>query len=222
MIDLPNFKLTRSNRSSISISILSDGGISVKAPYLIPRMLIDQFVKGKSDWIENRQKFILENKKKPKEFENGEKFLFLGKDYSLELGSSNTQIEIKDSKLLFPLALVKHGQQMMEKWYIRQAKKNIQSMVDDYAVKMNTSYNGITFSDTKSQWGRCTHDNRLQFSWRLVMAPLLVIRYVVIHELAHTKEKNHSAKFWSIVRMANPSYKMQIKWLKENGRGLSI
>lgn len=54
------------------------------------------------------------------------------------------------------------------------------------------------------------------------MAPLLIVRYVVIHEFVHTIEKNHSANFWSKVRIANPSYKQQIKWLKENGHGLVV
>lgn len=221
MIDLTNFKLTRSNRSTISISILRNGELSVKAPYLVPKRFIEQFVKSKSAWIEKRQRIINTNKKQSKKFENGEKFQFLGKDYALKVGLY-PDIEIKDNNLLFPHALAFQGKIVMEKWYIRQAKKMIKSLVDEYAGKMDASYNAITFSDTRSQWGRCTSDNRLQFNWRLIMTPYLVIRYVVIHELAHTYEKNHSAKFWSRVRSANPSYKMQIKWLKENGHGLIV
>lgn len=221
-MDLTNIKLSRSSRSSISITILRDGTVSVRAPYLIPKKIIEEFVKSKSDWIEKRLEIIKKNKTTPKKFEDGEKIPFLGKDYILELGSAYTKIEIKEDKILFPLALSKRGQEALEKWYIGQAKSIIKKLVDEYSIKMNTSYNGIKFSDTKSQWGRCSHDNRLQFNWRLVMAPLLIVRYVVIHELAHTKEKNHSAKFWSVVRSANPSYKSQIKWLKVNGHGLIV
>jgi len=219
MIDLSTVKITRGRRATISLTILRDGSISVKAPHLIPKRIIEEFVKSKTHWIEKRQNLVLRNKKGPKKFENGEKFVYFGKEYELQLGPY-VHIEIHGDKLLFPLALAKRGQETMEKWYIKQARVEIKKLVDEYAGKMETSYNGISFSDTRSQWGRCTHDNRLQFSWRLVMTPLLVVRYVVIHELAHTTEKNHSSRFWNIVRANNPSYKQQIKWLKENGHGL--
>lgn len=222
MIDVSHIKITRSTRASLSIKILQNGSISVKAPYLIPKKFIEEFIKSKSEWIEKQQSSLKKHSKQPKKFENGEKFTYLGKNYFLEIGSSYSQIQLKDGKLLFPLALAKRGKEVMEKWYIRQAKQLIKTLVDEYAAKMGTTYNAITFSDTRSQWGRCTHDNRLQFNWRLIMAPLLVVRYVVIHELAHTKEKNHSGRFWAIVRSQNPSYKLQIKWLKENGHGLRI
>lgn len=222
MIDLNDVKITRGRRSSISVTVLRDGTLSVKAPYLVPKIFIRDFLERKKDWIEERQKIILKNKKEVKKFVEGEKFSYLGKEYGLELGSSYIKIELKGDKLLFPLALAKNGNIVMEKWYIKEAKKVISSLVDEYSEKMDTSYKGITYSDTRSQWGRCTHDNRLQFNWRLIMAPLLVVRYVVIHELSHTKEKNHSAKFWATVRTYNPSYKMQIKWLKTHGHGLIV
>ena len=101
-----------------------------------------------------------------------------------------------------------------------QGKNILSEQVKSYALQMKAEYKEITFSDTKSQWGRCTHDNRLQFSWRLVMAPMLVINYVIIHELSHTFEKNHTQMFWMKVRNFNPSYRQQIKWLKEHGASL--
>ncbi len=75
---------------------------------------------------------------------------------------------------------------------------------------------------TKSQWGSCTHDNKLQFSWRLIMTPITVLNYVVIHELAHTTQKNHSRAFWDVVRRHCPSYNRQRKWLKEHGNSLVV
>jgi predicted metal-dependent hydrolase len=124
--------------------------------------------------------------------------------------------------ILFPKAAVFRVQKELTAWYIRQAREIISQQVEFYAKRMNASYTDLTFSDTKSQWGRCTHENKLQFSWRLVMAPLLVINYVVVHELVHTIEKNHSRSFWSKVRFHNPSYRQQIKWLAANGHALKV
>ena len=221
MLDVSSIKITRSRRMSISLTVLRDGTVTVKAPILIPMKFITDFIKSKSEWIEKKQNIISRNVKTPKKFENGEIFIYLGNPYTLQLGNF-TDIAIKEDKLLFPTILAKQGRTVMEKWYIKQAKGMINQQVAYYAEKMNTSYASISFSDTRSKWGSCTHDNRLQFNWRLIMTPLLVVRYVVIHELAHTTEKNHSTIFWNKVRAINPSYKMQIKWLKLNGHGLIV
>lgn len=215
------FKIVRSKRKSIAIIILPNGVVEVRAPKYVPEFAIKAFVKSKSDWIDERQAFVLKNKTTPKKFVNGEKFLYLGKEYQLLLGPY-IHIEIKDEAMNFPLALAARGHDALEKWYIKQAKIVIKSLVEEYSKRMSLPYNGISFSDTSSKWGSCAPDNRLQFNWRLIMAPLLVIRYVVIHELVHTEEKNHKTLFWNRVRSKNPSYKNQIKWLKMNGDKLKI
>ncbi len=218
---MTDFKIVRSKRKSIAIVILPTGAVEVRAPKFIPEFAIKAFVKSKSEWIEERQAHVLKNKIVPKQFVNGEKFLYLGNEYQLLLGPS-PHIEIKEDTIYFPLALAKNGHNTLEKWYIKQAKQVIKNLVDEYSTEMKLPYSGISFSDTSSKWGSCTPDNRLQFNWRLVMAPLLVVRYVIIHELVHTVEKNHKTLFWNKVRAKNPSYKNQIKWLKENGDKLKI
>lgn len=219
MFDPSEIKITRSKRRSIAIVINPNGTVEVRAPKLVPQFAINAFVKTKKDWIKKRLEIVRSQLPNKKSFIDGEKFLYLGGTYSLAIGTG-ARIEIKDGMLLFPLALVPRGHEALEKWYIKQAKAIIRGQVDYYAKIMGTTYNGVSFSDTKSQWGRCTHDNRLQFNWRLIMAPMLIIRYVVLHELVHTTEKNHSAIFWNKVRKYNPSYKHQIQWLKEHGNNL--
>jgi hypothetical protein len=221
MVNIDEVKITRTSRKSISIVILPNGEVEARAPKYIPNFIIKQFIKSKSDWIEERQSAVLKHVSKTREFINGEKFMYLGEEYSLLLGNY-IHIEIKDGKLLFPLALASRGKAVLEKWYIKQAKSVIKNHVEHYAKALNTSYSAISYSDTRSKWGSCTHDNRLQFNWRLMMTPLLVVRYVVLHELVHTTEKNHSAIFWNKVRKINPSYKQQIKWLKLHGNKLHI
>ena len=216
MIDLSTIKITRSSRKSIAIVVLPNGTVEVRAPKYIPEFAIKAFVKSKTQWIEMRLEVVRKHIPAVKRFETGGKFLYLGNEYSLQLGNY-IDIEIKDDKMLFPLAMASRGKAHLEKWYIKQAKIVIKNLVSEYAKTMELSYESISFSDTKSKWGSCTHDNRLQFNWRLMMAPLLVVRYVAIHELVHTIHKDHQAIFWNKVRKINPSYKQQIKWLKLNG-----
>jgi len=211
-----DIKIVRSSRRSIAIHILPDGTVEVRAPKYIPEFAIKAFVRSKKDWIEKRLESVKKYKPQTKKFINGEKFLYLGNEYELLLGQY-IAIETNGGMLHFPLAMASRGRISLERWYEKQAKKIIKGLVEEYSKSMDLPYESISFSDTKSKWGSCTSDNRLQFNWRLIMAPLLVIRYVVIHELVHTVHKDHQVRFWNKVRQANPSYKQQIKWLKLNG-----
>ncbi|HVZ66905.1 MAG TPA: SprT family zinc-dependent metalloprotease [Patescibacteria group bacterium] len=219
MINLSDVKITRQRRRSMALYILPGGAVEARVPKLMPKFFINEFIKKNSDWIEKKLKTT--GKITKRKYQHGETFLFLGKEYLLDVGNYS-KIEIKDDKLLFPIGMLFRAKKELENWYIKQAKEVIGDQVNSYAKEMNTSFNALSFSDTSSKWGSCTHDNRLQFNWRLIMAPFLVLRYVVIHELVHTTEKNHSRKFWTKVANFNPSYKEQIKWLKRNGDSLTV
>lgn len=215
-------QIVKSSRSSISLQITPHGEVIVRAPRFMPDILIKAFVKKQEKWIDDHVKKIQSNSRKAKHtYESGDIFWYLGEEILLEIGDFS-QIHVRFGKLYFPRILKFRIKKELTNFYIRRAREIITSEVNNFSKKMKTSYNDIAFSDTKSQWGRCTHDNRLQFSWKLVMAPPLTLRYVVIHELAHTIEKNHSRAFWSIVRLHSPSYRQQIKWLKDHGRLLDI
>lgn len=216
------YKVQKSKRRSLALQVTPLGELIVKTPFHLPERMIEKFLNEHEDWIKEKLEKV---QKRPKilshTYTNGDTFLFLGHEVTLEIGDYK-DISIKNGQLLFPLGLSFRIQKELENFYIREARQLITTQTEKFAKEMGTSFREITFSDTRSQWGRCTADNRLQFSWRLIMAPLLTLNYVVIHELAHTTEKNHSRAFWSIVRKYTPSYRQQIKWLNENGRRLII
>lgn len=217
MMDIPEIQIVKSRRHSIAMTITPSGEIVVKAPIYMLGFIIKKFVDGHNDWIEKHLTLV---KKRIQQGKDGN-YLFLGKSLIFYPGNY-TNISVKDDKFLFPQTLLFRKEKELTTWYINQAKEIIARQVRKFAKEMNANYVSISFSDTSSKWGSCTHDNRLQFSWRLVMAPLLVLNYVVIHELAHTMQKNHTRLFWAIVRNFNPSYRQQIKWLKDNGATLKI
>jgi len=215
--NLPEFRVVKSNRRTLSLHIEADGTLVVKSPRLIFDWQIRRFVSEHNEWIEKnvaRRRSGLDKRLEGEYFFVGKSLIFTPGKYS--------SIIVKGTELQFPLGLMFRKDKELTGWYIARAKEIITRQVEYYARIMKTEYKEITFSDTRSQWGRCTHDNRLQFSWRLVMAPLLVINYVVIHELSHIFEKNHTQMFWMKVRGQTPSYRQQIKWLKEHGAGLRV
>lgn len=222
MIDLSGIQIEKAARRTMAIQIKPDGTIVVKAPRFTPTFLVHQFVRLHADWIEKHLQKMGDRPRKPvRRYEDGEEFLYLGTPHVLSIGA-HPQIEARDGKLHYPEFLRFRITKELPGWYRKEAERIITARVAHNAALMGVSYSEIFFSDTKSKWGSCTFDNRLQFNIRLVMAPLLVLNYVVIHELAHITEKNHSRAFWKRVEAFNPSYRQQLKWLKANGHALVL
>ncbi len=220
MPQIPEYTLIRAHRSSISLQITSSGEIIVKAPYLIPSFLINNFLMDKYDWIQKRLQHGHAHTKRKHQYLDGEEFMYLGNIVKLRFGNFR-EISVTDT-LNFPQFLSFRVKKELENWYMTQAKKLIQNRVVYHAKLMGTTYKKIFFSDTSSKWGSCSPDNTLQFNWRLIMAPILVIDYVVVHELVHTWEKNHGNEFWRLVAQYKPAYKQYRKWLNEHSGRLSI
>lgn len=197
------------------------GEVIVKAPRLIPKFMIDNFVNEKKDWIDKTLEKVKKRQPTTRLYKEGEEFLFLGKKLRLVF-SPDIAITVKGDELHFPKPLVFRAKKELSDWYLRQAKEIITSRVMYHSIKMKAKYKNIFFSDTQSKWGTCFTDNTLQFNWRLVMAPLLVIDYVVIHELTHTTQKHHQQNFWSQVRLYTPAYKQYRKWLEEHAHLLVL
>ena len=107
-----------------------------------------------------------------------------------------------------------------QRLYRDKAREIFEQKVSYYAQMMGVSYGRIAIRDQKTRWGSCNGEGNLNFNWRLIFAPAGVLDYVVVHELAHRKEMNHSPRFWKVVEDTMPEYRKYQKWLKENGRGL--
>ncbi len=110
----------------------------------------------------------------------------------------------------------------LEAPYRQAAKEYIPKRVAYYAQLLDVTYATISIRDQKTRWGSCSSKGNLSFSWRLILAPPKVLDYVVVHELCHRKEMNHSPRFWALVESMIPDYKTHRKWLKENGEKLTI
>jgi len=104
--------------------------------------------------------------------------------------------------------------------YIKIARDVFAQKTAYYANIMHVTYGRIAIREQKTRWGSCSAQGNLNFNWRLIFAPAGVLDYVVVHELAHRREMNHSARFWAVVEETMPDYRKYKKWLAENGRSL--
>jgi len=152
----------------------------------------------------------------PKEFVNGEGFLYLGRYYRLKIvDDQEVPLEFENGFYLSRNALPQAREVFIE-WYKKMAYKKISERVRWYAQKRGFKYNKINITNAQKRWGSSSSNRNLNFPWRLIMAPLPVIDYVVIHELVHLEEKNHTKLFWNKVKMLMPDYEKYKDWLKEN------
>ena len=104
-----------------------------------------------------------------------------------------------------------------KKYYRNLAREVLGARTGYYARKMGVTYGRISIREQKTRWGSCSSEGNLNFHWKLVLMPPEVLDYVVVHELAHRKEMNHSRKFWAEVKNVLPDYEKRRKWLKEFG-----
>lgn len=218
---IPSPHIQRSNRLSIAIHITREGQLVVKAPRFAPHFMIQNFLEEKKDWIEKAMKKVNQRKPQSRQYKEGEVFYYLGQQRKLVF-HDGIEIAVRESELFFPKALTFRIEKELQQWFVQQSKTTIMQRLSVKSQEMDADFGEVRFSDTQSKWGTCFPDNSLQFNWRLIMAPLMVLDYVVIHELAHTTEKNHGDAFWRKVRQFTPAYRQHRKWLNDNAHLLSV
>lgn len=151
-------------------------------------------------------------------------YLYLGKEYEIavRLGQKNI-VEIED-KIYLASANIKYTETYLTNWYKQQARKIILERVYLYSKRFEQKFNSVDVGRVaaKTRWGSCSSEKHLNFNWKLIMAPLETIDYVVVHEIAHLTELNHSRAFWENVRKMHPLYRSPRTWLKRNGHLLNI
>ena len=212
--------VTRSDRKSVAIVIDTNGLVSVRAPKSMPGNDISAFVDSKKMWIRTKQEQIaaISEKHEPLKSDDGDSILYLGHSYVISK-EPVSDIYIDGDTLITPMDA---SIETIIVWLKLEAEKIIRERVARYANIMGVSYAGVKISDAKGRWGSCSPKDSLNFAWRLVLAPLGVIDYVVVHELSHITYKNHRSQFWARVKTVLPHYKEQQDWLNANRHLMDI
>ena len=216
-------KLVRAKRRTIALIVERDGSLTVRAPRRVTLQDIERFIHEKTDWIlrsREKLKAIVEIPKK--QYMDGECFLYLGQDHELRLVPPQRPALKFDSGFTLSTSALERGEQAFIKWYKTHALTVFTERVNHYATLHGLTPKQVKVNSARTRWGSCSADGTINFTWRLVMAPLDVIDYVVLHELAHIKIKNHSPRFWKLVESLCPDFKRHRKWLREHGEKLNL
>jgi len=216
-------RLIRSKRRTIALIVETDGSLTVRAPNRAVMRDINAFIDEKSKWIVRTQKKIKSIVVIPeKKFEDGEMFMYMGSEYPFTLVKPQRPALKFNNGFTLGVTAQKRGRQAFTKWYKEQAFNVISERVRIISALHGFNPKQVKITSAKTRWGSCSADGTLNFTWRLVMAPLEVIDYVVVHELAHLKVKNHSPRFWKVVESNYPDYKSCRKWLQDHGEILNL
>jgi len=218
-----DYKVVFSRRRTIGIIVDRDRRVTVRAPWQAQQEAISAVVERKLLWI---WKKLRDDRKYSKvcggkEFVAGEAFLFLGQNYSLELvDEPRGEVRLNGRRFELPRADRQRGRDLFRSWFLRQANLHLVPRVTALARAMGIRFTRVRVRELKYSWGSCTPGGTLTFNWRIVQAPAVVMDYIIVHELAHVLEQNHSREFWNIVAVHAPAWTRGRQWLRDHGSRL--
>lgn len=211
-------------KKSMHIVIERDGTVSVQVPENIEDERILSILKSKEyeihkkllNWKELNKEHI------ERQYVSGQSFMYLGKNYNLHLvvGQKRNLI-FKDGKFLLSNKSLSPRDAFV-KFYKKQAKLKIEERLLLYQNTVNKLPGKVEIRELPTRWASCTPAGNIYFNWKCVMGPMVVLDYLIIHELVHLEHPNHSRIFWDKVSTICPNYQQQETWLKRNGVRMTI
>ena len=205
------YKIIRSRRKTVSVIVERDGSLIVRAPLRYPEKSVEEFVFKKREWIlRTVERVKKSNAENMFSLENGAKIELLGKEYTIRL-TEEKRAFLTENEIVLPANLEK---QAFEKLTYKLLRAYIVPRTEEIAAKNGLRFNGISVTSARTRWGSCGAGDTLNFSRALVFMPSSVVDYVICHELCHTLEKNHSARFYARVKSICPDYKTAEQVLK--------
>ena len=224
-------ELIRTDRTK-SASIQLDGNIvKIVVPKTLSLERVDALIQKRSAWIKEKlEKQRTELPVKAKEYVSGEVFQYLGRNYRLKRTTEPSRgVKMKAGYLCVSVGESLSNEligasikMLLEGWYKDHAAIKLKEKTLRYAAILGLKPTTIKVRDYKARWGSCSSLGGISYNWRIIMAPHSIVDYVVVHELCHMVEHNHSAKYWRHVENLIADYKLRREWLKFNGEGLIV
>lgn len=217
--------IQKSNRKTVSIFIERDGSVSARVPAKLNDDEIQDILKAKeyqifknlAEWTQLNENAV------EREYVNGQSFLYLGRNYRLKLVDEKLNgVQFIRNTFLLSKADKYKAKELFVKFYKDKLNTKIHPITERYKYQLDVHPNQIKVMELQNRWASCTPNGNVNFHWKCAMAPIDVIHYIVVHELAHLIHDNHTQAFWNEVDKILPNYDEQINWLKINGSGMDL
>lgn len=221
-------------KNEVRITVDWIHGVNVFAPPHLSSEELDQILHRKAPWILKKVSVLAEihSGSQHKEFLSGEKFPYLGRNYKLKVKRGNVSSPTLNFQLGCFLAEIpkdfseekrkSHVKRLLREWYIIHGEKKLKERLRIYSPRMELFPSKLTVTEHRMRWGSCTKKGAISIDWRVLMAPMRIVDYVLVHELAHLKHMNHSADFWRLIQSVIPDYEARKEWLRIHGPTLTF
>jgi hypothetical protein len=224
------YEVIRSRRSTADIIIERDGSVLVRAPEWVDDEQIANIVTSKHYWIYQglAEWRDLNATRVLREYKNGEGFLYLGRSYRLLLVAEQDEpLQLKNGRFALRRDVVERGEIAAAKaafrdYYIARGHDRLGQRVEYYAPKVGVGATAVDVRELGNRWASCSPTRALAFHWKCMMAPQTIIDYIVVHELCHFHERDHTEAFWNEVDKVMSDYRDRKEWLRKNGAGLDV
>ena len=210
--------LIRTKRRSVSLQISPKGNLIVRAPINYPYEKIIKLVENKRNWVEVHQARILANRNLNRDILNYDKILFYGYTNNITFSNQVKKVVFSNGVCFIPSRFENRAERIpyeIAKTLKNEAKEILSKRTIYFANLMQLKPQSVSMMNSKRIWGSCDKTANIKYNWRLVMVPPDLIDYVVVHELSHIVEFNHSKMFWEIVKSILPNYKERRQSLKK-------
>lgn len=221
------YELIQTARKNLEIRVFPDV-VKLFAPQRTRLAVADAFVIERAEWIVDAQKRLVESIKAQqasRPIESGALILVEGIPRTLVVERADKKaIHIEEDRFIvrWPSVDPDAVRAAIREHLIECARDKIIQRLDHHIPLIGRGPGRVTIREQKTRWGSCSSKNNLNFNWKLIMAPPDALDYVVVHELCHLYEFNHSPRFWALVTKFKPDYKAWVQWLKQNGKCLGI
>jgi predicted metal-dependent hydrolase len=224
-----HYYLYKQTRNDVKITVNLINGVVIYTPENLNEEKLSQIIKQKAPWISQKIQELNEIKTavQPKEFVSGEKLPYLGRHYRLKVykeAISHASFQFKHGRFIatVPWAwaqeqMQQHLEQKLIAWYHKHGLKKVIDRTNEYQSILGVEPRTLQLKTQHKRWGTCTPNGDIYLNWRIVMAPIRVIDYIIVHELAHLIVPEHNDKFWRIVRTTLPHYNEAKEWLRVHG-----
>lgn len=209
-------------RKKLTITVERDRSVVVHAPTSASEESIHRIVESKRQWIYAKTNHDQKYEELPhapgKELVSGESSLYLGRSYRVEVTRTKETDVVFQQLFLIPASHSSRRKEVLREWYVARADEILLPRVSRHGATLGVEFSSAQIVDNRYRWGSCTVKDTIRLNWRLIKAPMFVIDYVIIHELAHLLESNHTPRFWNIVKAQTPRMEKAKNWLKEHGQ----
>ena len=220
-----NINVKRSKRKTISIYIERDGSVTARVPNHLDEAELTRDISSKEYLIHKHiaEWTTLNESKVIREYVNGQSFLYLGRNYRLRLIDEESKaLILKNGRFLLSKSQKTNAKEFFKQFYKSKLLEKLGTILPGYERQMGQKAKAVKVMELQGRWASCTTEGNLSFHWKCAMAPIDVIHYIVVHELAHLIVPNHSPSFWNEVDKILPNYSEQKAWLQRHGAGMDL